>query len=300
MRAVQYSSYGDPEVLQVVEVPEPQAGPGQVRVRVQAVGVNLFDAKRRSGMFAGGGPLERPVIPGLEAAGIVDQVGSDVVGTAIGDPVFGFTVGGASAESAVLSAWAAQPGGDFSPAQAAGLPVVAETATRVVDLLGVGAGDRVLVHGAAGGVGQAIVQLALLRGAVVVGTARPANHELLAGLGALPTAYGDQLVQRVRELLPAGPTAVADAAGTQLDDLLALAPRPRDVVSIANFTAGSRGARVTQDRGDARAALTQVAALVAAGRFTLRVSHSFDLAQAALAHRLVESRSAAGKIVLLV
>lgn len=300
MRAVRYSRYGDPEVLAVVEVPEPQARPGRVRVRVQAAGVNGYDAKLRSGAFAGGRPLEQPVIPGLEAAGIVDQVGTGVTGTSPGDAVFGFTSGGASAEYALLTAWAPQPGGDFTPAQAAGLPVVAETATRVIDLLGVGPADRLLVHGAAGGVGQALVQLARLRGAVVVGTARTANHELLTGLGALPTTYGDGMADRVRDLLGGGPTLVADTAGTQLDDLLALVPRPADVVTIANFTAAGRGARVSQDRGDAAAALARVAALVAEGRFRLQLSRTFSMADAAAAHRLVESRSAAGKVVLLV
>ena len=118
MRAVQYSSYGGPEVLGIVELPEPQAGPGQVRIRVQAAGVNPYDVKLRSGGFAGGRPLARPVVPGLEAAGIVDQLGAGVTGTAPGDAVFGFTIGGACADYALLQAWAPQPGGAFSPAMA--------------------------------------------------------------------------------------------------------------------------------------------------------------------------------------
>ena len=299
MRAVQYSSYGGPEVLGLVELPEPQAGPGQVRIRVQAAGVNPYDVKLRSGGFAGGRPLARPVVPGLEAAGIVDQLGAGVTGTAPGDAVFGFTIGGACADYALLQAWAPQPGGDFSPAMAAGLPVVAETATRVVDLLGVAGTDRVLVHGAAGGVGQGIVQLAVLRGAQVVGTASPANHELLASLGALATGYGPGMVERVGRLLPDGPTLVADAAGSQLEDLLALAPSPQAIVTIANFSAAQRGVRVTSERGDAAAALALVGGLAAAGRFRVHVSHTFDLAEAAAAHRLSESRGAGGKIVLL-
>lgn len=299
MRAVQYASYGGPEVLKLADAPEPTAGPGQVRVRVQAAGVNYYDIKVRSGQFAGGRPLQRPVIPGLEASGIVDQVGKDVIGTAIGDPVFGLATGGAAAEYTVLTAWAPQPAGTLSPAQSGGLAVVAETAVRALDLLGVGPGDRVLVHGAAGGVGQAAVQLARLRGAEVVGTAREANHALLAELGARATTYGDGMVERVRRLIPDGPTLVVDAAGTQLDDLLALAPRPQDVVTIANFTAANRGARVTTGGGDPAAALAQVAALAGSGYFTLRIAGVFGYDEAAAAHRLAESRTASGKIVMV-
>ncbi len=298
MRAVQYVRYGDPEVLEVAEVTEPEAGPGQVRIRVQAAGVNPYDTKVRAGAFAGGRPLARPTIPGLEASGVVDQTGPGVTGIAPGDAVFGFTVGGAAAEYALLSSWARQPGRGLTAVEAGGLAVVADTATRVVDLLEVGADDVVLVHGAAGGVGQAIVQLAVLRGARVVGTASPANHELLAALGAEATGYGPGLVERVRELAPPGPTLVADAAGSQLDDLLALAPRPQAVVTIANFAAAERGVRVTSERGDA-SALARVAGLAALGRFRVNVSHTFGFAEAAAAHRLSESRSAAGKIVLL-
>ena len=298
MRAVQFSSYGGPEVLGLADVPEPQVGAGQVRIRVQASGVNPYDTKVRAGLFSRGRPLDAPVIPGLEASGIVDQVGLGVTGTAVGDAVFGFTVGGAAAEYALLSAWADEPGGELTAVQAGGLAVVADTATRVVDLLEVGAGYVVLVHGAAGGVGQAIVQLAALRGARVVGTASPANHELLASLGGEATEYGAGLVERVRALVPSGPTLVADAAGSQLDDLLALAPRPAAIVTIANYAAAERGVRLTTERGSARA-LARVAGLAALGRFRLNLSHTFGLAEAAAAHRLSESRSAGGKIVLL-
>ena len=109
MRAVQYSSYGGPEVLGLTDVPEPEAGAGQVRIRVQAAGVNFYDCKVRSGSFAGGRPLARPAIPGLEAAGIVDQVGPDVVGTVAGEAVFGLASGGATAELAARMASTSLP-----------------------------------------------------------------------------------------------------------------------------------------------------------------------------------------------
>jgi len=298
MRAVQYSGYGGPEVLHLAEVAEPVAGPGQVRVRVQAAGVNFFDCKVRSGRLAAGRLLARPAIPGLEAAGIVDQVGPGVSGTAPGDAVFGLVSGGAAADLAVLTAWAPQPAGTFSPAQSGGLAVVAETAVRALDLLRVGPGDRLLVHGAGGGVGQAAVQLARARGAEVVATASPANHPLLARYGALPTSYGDGMPDRVRELV-GGPTLVLDTAGTQLDDLIALAPWPEAVVTIANFSAGERGVRVTSGGGDAAAALARVAALAQDGRFALQIAAELGFEDAAEAHRLVESRRVGGKVVLV-
>ena len=297
MQAVIYSRYGGPEVLELAEVGEPEPGAGQVRVRVQAAGVNAYDAKRRSGRFARGTQPASPLVPGLEAAGIVDRVGIGVVGTGIGDEVLGLATGGAAAELAVLTAWAPQPAG-FSAVQSGGLAVVAETAVRALDLLGVGPGDRLLVHGGSGGVGQAAVQLARLRGAMVAATASPANHPLLARYGALPTTYGDGMADRVRDLL-GEPTLVLDVAGSQLDELLTLVPDPDRVVTIANYAAGERGVRVTSEVGDAAAALAQVAALAAAGRFALQVSETFGFDRAAAAHRLVETRRAAGKIVLV-
>ncbi|MDQ7993676.1 MAG: zinc-binding dehydrogenase [Propionicimonas sp.] len=297
MQAVTFSRYGGPEVLELAEVADPVAGAGRIRVRVLAAGVNFYDAKVRSGLFSGGREPAHPLVPGLEAAGIVDQVGPGVTGTAVGEAVFGLATGGAAAGLAVLTAWAPQPA-TLSPVQAGGLAVVAETAVRCLDLLDVGPGDRLLVHGAAGGVGQAAVQLAGLRGALVVGTARPANHPLLARYGALATSYGEGMPGRVRELF-GSPTHVLDTAGTQLDDLLALAPAPERVVSIANFAAGEHGARVTSGGGDAAAALAEVAELAATGRFSLEVAATFGFEQAAQAHRLVESRTVAGKIVLV-
>lgn len=299
MQAVVYSRYGGPEVLRLAQTDPPEPGPGQVRIIVQAAGVNYYDAKVRAGSLARGREPAGPVIPGLEAAGIVDQVGPGVVGTGIGDAVFGLATGGAAAERTVLTAWAAQPVGALSPVQSGGLAVVAETAIRALDLLAVGPGDRLLVHGAAGGVGQAAVQLARLRGAIVAATARPANHPLLVRYGALPTPYGDGMVGRVRDLLGGDPTLILDAAGSQLDDLLVLAPEPEQVVTIANFSAGERGVRVTSGGGDAATALAQVAALAASGRFALEVAATFGFDQAAAAHRLVESRRTSGKIVLV-
>lgn len=298
MRAIQFDRYGPPAVLHPAEVPEPAPGPGEVRVRVRAAGVNPFDTKLRSGLFAAGPAPAAPVIPGLEAAGVVDAVGAGVAGVAAGDEVFGHAKA-AYAEAALLRTWARRPAG-LGWAGAAGLPVAVATATRVLGELDLPAGRVLLVHGAAGGVGQAAVQLARQAGLRVVGTAGERNHDLLRGLGVEPVAYGPGLTDRVSAILPDGVDGVLDAAGSQLDDLLALAGGPGSIVTIANYGAGERGVRVSRGGGDDAAALAAVVPLVEAGRFRLRVAATFPLEEAAAAHELSESRTAAGKIVLTV
>ena len=298
MRAVQYSRHGGPEVLHVTDVPEPHAGAGQVRIRVRAAAVNPYDHKVRSGMFAGGAEPARPTIPGAEAAGVVDEVGYGVAGTRVGDHVFGLATGGASAEFALLTHWAPKPG-TVSFEEAAGLTVVSETAERCLRLLGVVAGETLLVNGAAGGVGQAALQLARLRGARVVGTASAHNHDLIRSLGATPTTYEGGLPARVAALAPQGMDAVLDAAGTSLDELLQI--EPTRVVTIANYTAGDRGVRVTTGGGDEAAfdVLPWISDLACRGEYRLRVTAAVPAQEAAEAHRLSESRSAGGKIVLV-
>lgn len=299
MRAVQYAAYGGPEVLRVGDAEEPHAGQGQIRIRVLAAGVNPFDSKRRRGLLSKGQPLAAPVIPGVEAAGIVDEVGEGVGGTAVGDPVFGFTVGGATAEYAVLNLWAPQPR-SLSYVQAAALPVVAETATRALRVVGVEAGHTVLIHGASGGVGQAAVQLAQELGARVIATASERNHDLLVQLRATPTTYGEGLVERVAALAAGGVDRVFDVAGSQLEDLITIAGTPEHVISIANDAAADHGVRVSGGRNRAHDALAQVSDLADQGRFSLRVVRTFDLADAAEAHRLAESGTVNGKIVIVI
>nr|WP_300151717.1 NADP-dependent oxidoreductase [Propionicimonas sp.] len=299
MRAVVFTSYGAADVLHPEEVAAPDAGPGQVRIRVRAAGVNPFDWKLRSGMMAGGAAApEEPVVPGLEASGVVDQVGDGVTGVAAGDEVFG--LGSATyAEQAVLRAWAPKPA-NLSWEQAAGLGVAGETAVRALGLLGLRQGQTLLVHGAAGGVGQTAVQLAVAEGLRVIGTASERNHDLLRGLGAEPVAYGDGLPERVAALAPDGVAGVFDTAGTQLDDLIAVTRSPDRVVTIANYGAAEHGARFTGGGGDAAAALARVGELAASGRLGVRVSGTYDLAAAPAAHAHSESRTADGKIVLTV
>jgi NADPH:quinone reductase-like Zn-dependent oxidoreductase len=299
MKAVRFQRFGGPEVLEIAELPDPRPGPGQVRIAVRAAGVNASDWKKRRGLM----DQELPQTMGYEAAGVVDEVGEGVADVAVGDRVFGFCVDGAAqAELAVLSFYAPIPPSLDFPGAAA-LPAAVETATRALDQLGVAGGGTLLVNGASGGVGSAAVQLAVARGARVIGTASPARHDYLRSLGAEPVAYGDGLADRVRALAPDGVDLALDVAGSGvLPELVALAGGPRHVVTIADF-AGAREHGVRFSRGDtgrALHALADIGGLVEAGRFSLPVARTFPLAEVARAHRVGEEGGVRGKLVLVV
>jgi NADPH:quinone reductase-like Zn-dependent oxidoreductase len=297
VRAVQFAEYGGPEVLEVADVTEPHAGPGQIRIAVRAASVNAIDWKKRSGMLAEYMPVDLPHVGGYDAAGVVDEVGDGVEGVNAGDEVFGFTVGGqgAMAEYALLDRWAHKPA-ELPWEEAAGYPVAVETAARVLDLLG--AGKTVIVNGAAGGVGTAAVQLARERGARVIGTASEANHDFLRSLGAEPTAYGPGLAERVRAL--GGADLAFDAVGFgALPDLIQITGSPDNVVTIADYTAEEHGVRVSGTGGAGDYALAEAADLAAAGRFRLPVERTFTFDEAAEAQRLSEAGHVHGKLVLV-
>jgi NADPH:quinone reductase-like Zn-dependent oxidoreductase len=301
MKAVAFTEYGGPEVLRVADVGEPHAGPGQIRIGVRAAGVNAIDWKARSGMLREVVPASFPVIDGREAAGVVDEIGAEVSGVAIGEEVFGFAVGGAAAEYAVLDDYARKPAG-LSWEQAAALPVAVETSVRVFTLLGgVHEGQTLVINGAAGGVGAAAIQLARVRGARVIGTASEPNHEFLRSLGAEPTTYGDGLVERVRALAPDGVDLAFDTAGKGgVPDLITLTGDPARVATIADFGAAALGVKVTGgDDFRATEALDEAAALVQTGRLRVPVAQTFTFARAADAHRISEDGHVRGKLVLI-
>jgi NADPH:quinone reductase-like Zn-dependent oxidoreductase len=300
MKAVQFSEYGDPEVLHVAEVDEPHAGPGQIRIAVRAAGVNPIDWKVRSGMMAER-PLATPTTPGSDVAGVVDEVGEGVDDVAVGDDVFGFAIGGGAAEHTLLAHYARKPP-ELSWEEAGGFPVAVETAARTLDALGVGEGQTVLITGAAGGVGTAAVQLARLRGARVIGTASERNHDFLRSLGAEPTTYGDGLVERVRALAPDGVDRALDTAGRgALPDLIELTGDAGNVVTIADYSAPKLGVRVSAGGGTERAyyALADAARYAQEGRFSLPVERTFSFADAAEAQRVSEAGHVRGKLVLV-
>jgi NADPH:quinone reductase-like Zn-dependent oxidoreductase len=299
MKAVRFSEFGGPEVLEIADLPDPHPGAGQVRIAVRAAGINPSDWKKRKGLMDD----ELPQTLGYEAAGVVDELGEGVTDVTVGDRVFGFSeAGGAQAELAVLSSYAPIPPSlDF--ANAAALPAAVETATRALDQLGVGTGSRLLINGASGSVGSAAVQLAVARGAHVIGTASPANHDDLRSLGADPVAYGEGLVERVRALAPDGVDLALDAAGSGvLPELIELAGGAEHVLTVADFQ-GAREHGVRFSRGDdgrAIHALAEIGELIESGRFSLPVAQTFPLAEIAEAHRVSESGHVRGKIILLI
>ena len=305
MKAVRYNQFGGPEVLEIAELPDPHPGPGQVRVAVRAAGVNPSDWKKRRGLMDG----ELPQTMGHEAAGVVDELGEGVADVAVGDRVFGLSAeGAAQAELAVLSYYAPIPPSLDFPGAAA-LPAAIETATRALDQLGVGNGSTLLINGASGSVGSAAVQLAVVRGARVIGTASPANHEYLRSLGAEPVAYGEGLVERVRALAPDGVDDALDddaldvAGSGVLAALIELAGGAEHVVTVADFGgAQEHGVKFSSGDVDGRAvhALGEIGALIESGRFSLPVAQTFPLAEVAEAHRVSEQGHVRGKLVLLV
>lgn len=299
MRAARFSRFGGPEVLEIVDLPDPHPAAGEIRIKVRAAGINASDWKKRQGLL----DQELPQTLGYEAAGIVDEIGEDVSGVAVGDRVFGAApYGAAQAELAVLSDWAPIPD-SLGYATSAAIPAAAETAARALDQLGVTAGSTVLINGASGSVGSAAVQLAVARGARVIGTGSPGTHAVLRSLGAEPVAYGDGMPDRVRALMPEGIDLALDVAGSGvLPELVELAGAPENVITVADFH-GARQTGVRFSRGDAgRAtyALAQVAGMVEAGRFSIQVGQTFPLADVAQAHRVGEAGTVRGKLVLLV
>ncbi|MFI5842687.1 NADP-dependent oxidoreductase [Catenuloplanes sp. NPDC051500] len=297
MRAVQFDGYGPPSVVHVAEVEEPHAGPGTIRIAVRASGLSAGEVRLRSGALRETMPVPLPFRCGFDSAGVVDEIGSGVTGVRLGDPVFGWTSGrGANADHTVLDVWAPVPP-DWSWAEAGGAAGSVETAVRVLDRLGVGAGQTVLIQGAAGATGTVAVQMAVARGATVIGTAGEHNHDFLRTLGAQPVSYGLGLRDRIR-----GPVdAVVDCAGGALPDLIAIAGDPARVITIADLTAAAHGVHLSSGATDPLAAhaLDLAVGLAAEGRLRIPVAAEFPLAEAAAAHVLSETRHARGKIVLM-
>ncbi len=299
MKVVQFAAYGGPEVLQLVEVDEPHAGAGQVRIAVRAAGVNGIDWKIRAGYMREQMPLSLPAGTGKDAAGVVDEVGEGVSDVAVGDAVFGSGTA-TCAEYAVLSGWAAKPA-DLSFEEAAGYPVPVETALRILNQVGVQPGQALLVSGAAGGVGSAVVQIARQRGITVIGTASERNQDYLRSLGAIATTYGPGLVDRVRALAPNGIDAALDIAGSGvIPELIELTGEPSKVLSIADFSAPQHGAQVSTGPTNAAAAFAEAARLFKEGVFRLPVEQTFPLAKAADAQAASAAGHVAGRLVVTI
>ncbi|MFJ4189842.1 NADP-dependent oxidoreductase [Kitasatospora sp. NPDC089509] len=300
MKAVTVPRSGGPEVLRVTGVTDPEPGPGEVRVRVYAAAVQPVDLAIREGFRPPGLTVEPPLVLGNEFAGVVDRLGPDAGAWRVGDEVLGFRVLGCQAELVTVDAGqlVAKPAG-MPWEQAGSLSASGQTAHLALELLGVGSGDTVLVHGASGGVGTVAVQLARARGAVVIGTASERNHDYLRGLGAIPVAYGEGLVERVRAVAPQGVDAAFDAAGrgalAASVDLVADRDRIGTVVDYPEAerlgVRGLRGPR-TAER------LAELVRLWEAGGLRIEIAESLPLEKAGEAHRLVGGGHVRGKVVL--
>lgn len=305
MRAIGFTTHGGPDVLEVLELPEPHAGPGEVRVRVSAAAVNPTDTVQRAR------PLQKvdpPWVPGMDIAGVVDEAG-DGSPVAVGERVMAIVVPGgahgAYAEHVVVPAGSVVPlpeGVDETAAST--LPMNALTAWLALDELAVPRGGAVAVTGAAGAFGGYTVQLALARGLRVVADAAESDRELVDGLGAhVVLPRGDGFADSVRGAVPDGVDGLADGS-VQGDVLL---PAVRDGGRIATV----RGHRGAEERGIAwhpvwvrtiaedREKLLAVRDLASSGALTPRVAGTWPAEKAADAHRALEAGGQRGRGVLL-
>ena len=311
MRAIAFSTYGPAEVLQAVDVPLPQPGPGQVRVRLAAASVNPADWRLRSGQFRRFLRLSLPFVPGCDVAGLVDAVGPGVTGLDMGDAVICLQptkVAGAYAEQVLVDAAALAPAPTGLPlGEAAALPLCGLTALQALQRAGLAPGDRLLVHGAAGGVGTLAVQIGQLLGAEVTAVCSARGRELVTGLGAA------RVLDRERDdLAGSGPyDVVLDAVDALPFRRARTLLRPGGTAVTVNpfaaklapdwlrFLRGGRRLRsvLVQPDGTGLATLSSWAS---EGRLRPVVERSYPLEQAVSAHQRSETGCVQGKLLLLV
>lgn len=303
MKALTYARYGGPEVLELTDLPQPKVPPGWVLVKVRSAAINPVDWMIMSGGLDPLMEVQFPVVPGWDVSGVVEAVGIDVPEWAPGDEVISYARtdwvhGGTMAEYVALPARLLAP----KPAavdwdRAAALPLAGLTAYQVLGRLEVAAGDTVLVHNASGGVGGYAVQLAVARGARVIGTASEANHDYLRGLGAEPVAYGDGLPERVRELAPDGVDVVADLVGGVVEQTLAVLKDGGRHASVADDAVEAHGGTWMWVRPSAED-LTELGRLVDRGALRIELARSVPLAEAVEAYRLSQEGHVRGKIAV--
>jgi len=307
-RAVIYEKFGGPEVLEVQDVPEPHAGPGEVRVRVAAVGLNPMDpAIAASPELAARFNITVPSGFAYDFAGAVDEVGDGASGFAIGERVYGGVMERAAADFIVVKTpfgpWEAlfhTPEG-LSDEVASTMAIAGGTASAALAAIELRPEDTVLIGGAAGGVGVFAVQLAKLAGATVIGTASQGTFPFLRKLGAEPVTYGVGLADRVRALAPGGITAAIDLFGTEtVETALALGVAPERIDTIADFAAVEKfGVKAEGNAAGASAeTLAELAGLIADGALEIPIARVYPLDQVRDAYRELEHGHTRGKIVL--
>ncbi|MFF0144057.1 NADPH:quinone reductase-like Zn-dependent oxidoreductase [Amycolatopsis sulphurea] len=297
MKKVIFAEYGGPDVLQLVDAEEPHAGPGEVRIAVRATGVNAHDWRVREGQFRDSHPIELPSGVGLDASGVVDEIGEGVTGVEIGDRVFG-EGSQTYAEFAVLSAWVPIPEG-LTFEETAGYASIAESSLRVLRQVGVQPGQTLLVSGASGGVGSVVLPVARERGIAVIGVAGPDSQDYVRSLGALATTYGPGWVERVRQLGKVD--AALDVAGSGVvPELVELTGDPHKVISMADLSAPEHGVRFSGTAGSVQDALDEIVDLVAAGKLRIPVERTYPLADAATAQIDSQAGHTRGRRVIVI
>ncbi|GHG13190.1 MULTISPECIES: NADP-dependent oxidoreductase [Amycolatopsis] len=303
-KAVRLDAFGGPEVLAVREVPVPQAGAGQVRVRVTAAGLNPMDwIMTADADTAARFGLSLPAGFGTDYAGVVDEAGAGVTGFAPGDRVFGSALSRAVADFVVVDAAGEAaanevhhtPGG-VDDRTAATLAIAGRTAAAALAVVDPGPDDTVLIGGAAGGVGVFAVQLARIAGARVLGTGSAGSAGFLRELGAEPVTYGDGLAGRVRALAPGGVTAALDLHGT--DTVHAARELGVPDGRICTIATQVDGVAAANGANAAPGALDEIARWVAAGRVRVPIAASFPVGEIRRAVELQARRHVHGKVVV--
>jgi NADPH:quinone reductase-like Zn-dependent oxidoreductase len=305
MKAVRFDEYGPVAVLDVRDVPIPEAGPGQVLIRVKAAGINPGEAKIREGFLHAMWPATFPSGQGSDFAGVVERLGPGVTAVAERDEVIGWVdTRSSQAEYVVASEDDLAPRPSGLPWEVAGaIPVAGFTAWAMVRAVDVRPGDTVVVAGAAGGVGSLAVQLAKRAGATVIGLASPSNHDWLKRHDVLPVAYGDGVVDRIREAAKTQVDAFLDTYGGDYVELalndLAVSPERIDSVTRPD-TAAKYGIKVDGNGAGASAAtLEKLAGLIAAKELELPIARTYPLADVATAYTQLAKGHIRGKIVLI-
>ncbi|NUW30966.1 NADP-dependent oxidoreductase [Nonomuraea sp. SMC257] len=307
MRAVGFTSFGDPGVLAVAEAPLPRPEEGQVRIRVEAATVNPADVAARSGAFGPMLPAGPRYVLGWDVAGTVDAVGPATSGFTPGDRVVGMsdwlaTRNGTHAEFVVLDAAAVAPApAGVDPAEAATLTANALTAVQALDLLGLVEGQTLAVTGAAGAVGGYAVELARHRGLDVIGIGSAQDEDFVSGLGATFLPRSDDPGRALRAIAPEGVDGLLDTAVIGAQVLAAVRDGGAFVSVMPPATPpAERGIRVETVfvRSDG-ARLRELVALVEQGRLTLRLARTLPFEQAAEAHELLAKGGLRGRLVLV-
>ncbi|MEU1204273.1 quinone oxidoreductase [Nocardia sp. NPDC005825] len=320
MRAIQVSEHGGPEVLRLVEVPDPQAGPGQLLVRTQAIGINFIDTYIRTGRY----PQPVPYIPGAEGSGVVEAIGDGVTDFRVGDRVAWAAAPGSYAELVVVPAAVAIPVPDgVDPPVAASALLQGMTAHYLIEsIYRPEPGETVLVHAGAGGVGLILTQLLSARGVRVITTVSTDDKEKLSReAGAAEVLrYDEDIAARARELTGGeGVAAAYDGVGASTFESSLAATRIRGMVALFGGASGpvppfdlqrlnplgslfvTRPTLVhyTRDRAELLWRAGDIMNAIAEGTLRVRVGGSYPLADAEQAHRDLEGRRTTGSIVLV-